>query len=419
MVLRIKGIGKILDSQIKMDGITVIAGENNTGKSAFGKALYCMFNAFCNAEKKIYEERENGIRRIIENALIFDEFQVIQFNKKVMERIISLYQSFSASSFLGIIKESFSSIPEDDLKKLDHVINASIDEIGRFVTISNNDIQQMIVTRYFRNEFEGQINHLNRVDMPGEVTLTIKEKDVSVIINANECSAFMNSVGIQHDAIYFDSPFIIDNVQQYYRRGIQRKFPSNVHHRQNLAYRLASVTDNTVIEEAVIKQKINAIATDVNKIVAGEFRETKDDLFFIEHDLQKPIALSNLSAGLKVFVIIKRLLEIGKIRDKGVLIFDEPEIHLHPDWQLKLAELLILLQKEFNLNILLTTHSPYFLEALEVFGKKYDITDRCNFYITEINGDVANTRDVNGSLTDIYKQLAEPFRKLENIAFGD
>jgi predicted ATPase len=52
VLLRIKGIGKILDSQIKMDGITVIAGENNTGKSIFGKALYCIFNAFCNAEKK-------------------------------------------------------------------------------------------------------------------------------------------------------------------------------------------------------------------------------------------------------------------------------------------------------------------------------------------------------------------------------
>ena len=37
MVLKIKGIGKIQDSQIEMKGITVIAGENNTGKSTFGK----------------------------------------------------------------------------------------------------------------------------------------------------------------------------------------------------------------------------------------------------------------------------------------------------------------------------------------------------------------------------------------------
>jgi AAA15 family ATPase/GTPase len=419
VLLRIKGIGKISDSQIKMDGITVIAGENNTGKSTFGKALYCIFNAFCNVEKKIYDERVNGIQRIIERKLFFDEFQVIRFNKKVMDRVIALNQSFSAASLLEIVKDSFSPIPEDDIKELNDIINTSIDEIGRFVTISNGDIQQTIITRYFRNEFEGQANHLNRVDLPGEVSLTIKGKNISVTIRANECSTFEDHVGIQHDAIYIDSPFVVDNVQQQYRRGISRRVPSNVHHRQNLVYRLAGVTDNTIIEEAVIKQKINTIVADINKIVAGEFRETKDDLVFIEHGMQKPIELSNLSAGLKVFIIIKRLLETGEIKNKGVLIFDEPEIHLHPDWQLKFAEVLILLQKEFNLTILVTTHSPYFLEALEVYGKKYGIDNRCNYYLAEIKSDAADVREVNGNTNDIYRQLAGPFRKLENIAFGD
>jgi predicted ATPase len=336
-----------------------------------------------------------------------------------MDRVISLNQLFSTSSFLKTIEESFASIPESDIRLLEEIIDSSIDEIGRFVTIDNDDIQQMIITRYFRNEFEGQINHLNRVDLPGEVSLTIKKDNVNVTIKTNECCALADHVGIQHDAIYIDSPFIIDDVQQYYRRNIRRSFSSGVHHRSNLRYRLAKVTDNTVIEEAIIKQKINTIMAAINKIVLGEFRENKEDLIFIEHDIQKPIALSNISAGLKVFLIIKRLLETGEIKNKGVLIFDEPEIHLHPDWQLKFAEILILLQKEFNLTILLTTHSPYFLEAVEVYGKKYDIGDRCNYYLAEIKGDIADVREVNGNLNDIYKQLAGPFWKLENIAFGD
>jgi AAA15 family ATPase/GTPase len=186
-----------------------------------------------------------------------------------------------------------------------------------------------------------------------------------------------------------------------------------------LLYRLGNVTDNTVIEEAIIKQKTNTIMAAVNKIVFGEFRENKDDLLFVEHDIQKPIALSNLSAGLKVFLIIKRLLETGEIKERGVLILDEPEIHLHPDWQLKFAEILVLLQKEFNLTILLATHSPYFLEALEVYGKKHGIGDRCNYYLAEIKDDASDVREVNSNLNDIYKQLAAPFRKLEDMAFGD
>jgi predicted ATPase len=402
-----------------MDGITVIAGENNTGKSTFGKALYCMFNAFCNDEKNIYAERVNGISGIIENKLFFDEFQVVSFNKKVMERIVSLEQSFSASSFLEIIKDSFASIPENDTKLLNEIIDTSIDEIGHFVTIGSNEIQRMIITRYFRNEFEGQINHLNELDLAGNVLLTIKKENVEVTMKNNECRSFIDNVGILYGAIYIDSPFIIDNVQQYYRYRSRQALPSGASHSLDLRYRLGKVTDNTVIKEAIIKQKINTIVSAVNKIVAGEFRENKDDLLFFEHNLQKPIALSNLSAGLKVFVIIKRLLETGAINNNGVLIMDEPEIHLHPDWQLKFVEILVLLQKEFNLNILLATHSPYFLEAIEVYAKKYGISDHCNYYLAEVKDDTADVREVSGNLNDVYKQLADPFRKLENIALED
>jgi AAA15 family ATPase/GTPase len=419
MLLEIKGIGKIRDSQIKMDGITVIAGENNTGKSTFGKALYCVFNAFCNTEKKIYDERASDVRRIIYDNSFFDDFRTIRLNKTVMDRILSLNTSFSEDSFLNIIENSFSSIPEDEMKRLKRIIHKSLDELERSITISNTEIQQTIITRYFRNEFEGQINHLNKPDVAGSVLLIIKKESVEAIMGNNECCTFTDRVGILHDAIYIDSPFVVDNVQQYYRRSVRRISPSGVHHRSDLLYRLASVTDNTVIEEAVIKQKINTIVMAVNAIVGGEFRENKDDLLFIEDDIQKPIALSNLSAGLKVFLIIKRLLEAGQIREKGILILDEPEIHLHPDWQLRFAEMLVLLQKEFNLTILLTTHSPYFLEAIEVYGKKHGISDRCNYYLAETKGDTANVRDVGGNIGEIYNQLAAPFRKLENMTFED
>lgn len=35
MVLSLKNIGKLVETQIAIDGITVIAGENDTGKSTF------------------------------------------------------------------------------------------------------------------------------------------------------------------------------------------------------------------------------------------------------------------------------------------------------------------------------------------------------------------------------------------------
>lgn len=42
MNLELKNVGKIKYADVELNGITVIAGENNTGKSTIGKMLFCM-----------------------------------------------------------------------------------------------------------------------------------------------------------------------------------------------------------------------------------------------------------------------------------------------------------------------------------------------------------------------------------------
>ncbi|MDR0662706.1 MAG: AAA family ATPase [Spirochaetaceae bacterium] len=115
----------------------------------------------------------------------------------------------------------------------------------------------------------------------------------------------------------------------------------------------------------------------------------------------------------------QRLLEAEEIKEQGILVFDESEIHLHPEWQLKYAELLVLLQKEFNFNILLTTHSPYFLNAIEVYSQINDIVDHCNYFLTDTQGDVCTIQEVTESPGLIYQKLAKPFQELENLRYRE
>ena len=53
MQLSIKNFGTIKDANIIVDGITVITGNNNTGKSTIGKVFYTFFNSFYEIEEKI------------------------------------------------------------------------------------------------------------------------------------------------------------------------------------------------------------------------------------------------------------------------------------------------------------------------------------------------------------------------------
>lgn len=88
-------------------------------------------------------------------------------------------------------------------------------------------------------------------------------------------------------------------------------------------------------------------------------------------------------------------------------------MHLHPAWQLSLAEIIVLLQKTFDLHVLLTTHSPYFLRAMQVYSAKYSISSRCRYYQTERKGKWCELHDVTSNTELIFEKLVEPFEQLK------
>ena len=411
MFLKIKGIGKIQDSTIEMKGITVIAGENNTGKSTFGKVLYCIFNAFHDVDERIYEARANDIRRIFQGGL--PRFRRDFLGQNNIDDILS--GDDIRKSISDVIKVYQSSNPKIN----DNSIDSLLVNLERSISIEKHEIQQTIVTHFFKQEFSGEVNHINKRDTQGIISLEIKDKKIEVTIGYDECIFLADEVGLLSDAIYIDTPFIMDDVKNFYGEGFTG-FYNTIGHRDDLLERLIQRRSNsTVLEEVILKQKINNILSNIRLIVGGEFREDDNELLFAEQGLKKPVPLSSVSTGIKMFLIIKRLLEQGEIKEKDVLIFDEPEIHLHPDWQIKFAEILILLQKEFKLTILLTTHSPYFFHAIEIFSKKYDTHNDCNFYLAKSNGDISDVDDVTDKINEVYTQMAMPFQKLEDELYED
>jgi ABC transporter, ATP-binding protein len=69
MRINIKNIGKIKEADVNLNGITLIAGKNDTGKSTVGKVLFSIFNGLHDIKKKMNDEKKEAIERIIEGLL--------------------------------------------------------------------------------------------------------------------------------------------------------------------------------------------------------------------------------------------------------------------------------------------------------------------------------------------------------------
>ena len=160
-------------------------------------------------------------------------------------------------------------------------------------------------------------------------------------------------------------------------------------------------------------KKLEQIYQTISTVCEGDVVDEKHDSVGYHIGNQR-LEVRNMSTGLKTFAILKRLLTNGCIEMNGTIILDEPEIHLHPEWQLVFAELIVLLHKEFGLHILLNTHSPYFLNAIEVYAAKYQVTDKCKYYLMQSTGKTSEIEDVSDNIEKIYRKLARPLQELEN-----
>ena len=113
MKLFLKNIGKIGTATIDLNGITVIAGENNTGKSTIGKALFAVFNGFYNIETKIKMERDRYIERLINS--IFYSGSLNGLDDNFIESVVEELDSYSNSNVSeNTIKDTINKyIPEN------------------------------------------------------------------------------------------------------------------------------------------------------------------------------------------------------------------------------------------------------------------------------------------------------------------
>ena len=153
----------------------------------------------------------------------------------------------------------------------------------------------------------------------------------------------------------------------------------------------------------------------IKEILGGEIRKENGELFFVRDNGFKS-HMKNTSSGVKQVAIIQTLLMNNELEENSFLIMDEPEVNLHPEWQIKFAKILVLLVKELDLSIYIASHSPFFIEAIQLYSQYYDLIDDSFFYLTQMAEEGYDIVDVDSNnLEDIYRNLGQPYDILDEI----
>ena len=416
MFFKLENVGKIKRAEVELHGITVITGNNRTGKSTVGKMLYCIFSAFRNGY--VYQERENAFCNIWKNYLLFPS-EKGAFPQKIFHEYHN--DIFNSNNSEEKIREKIESIIRHVKAKLPENIKEEFyKEVVKLLKTTDETIQRSIFDRYLQVEFSGNVNHVNTPEETARVYAKMKADEIEIEINNNLSSCIKKQENVFSDIFYIDTSFALDDLNNNVGIYYSEKF--YLGHKYKLESKLTKTNlDANVINDIEAKEKIAKIFKTIvsmpEEIRDGNFISENGRLLYKEKKHSVALDFNSVSAGMKPFLTIKRLMESAEIKRKSVIVLDEPEVNLHPEWQLFFAEFIVLLQKEYDATILLATHSPYFLEAIEVFGKKHEIEDKCRYYLARNEDDIYSViEDVTQETNKIYDLFANPFRKLSSMA---
>lgn len=209
---------------------------------------------------------------------------------------------------------------------------------------------------------------------------------------------------------------------------------------KNMPLHKSELIDNLFAKEFKFPTKQNEsdefknILDKIEEIINGEyffeghifntripFEKESGNISFTDSDEGEPrlaVIGDNISSGIKQIGIIQILLLNNKLKKDSYLILDEPEVNLHPKWQFKFAEILVLLAKELNITLYINSHSPMFIEALDAFCEFYDFEEEINYYLTQ-KSDVEFKYDFikinSNELYKIYDNLGSPYKLINQL----
>ncbi|HEU4962464.1 MAG TPA: AAA family ATPase [Bacilli bacterium] len=325
----------ISDAHIDLNGLTVIAGENNTGKSTVGKLLFSMVKAF---------NMTMGRRRFMETAK-----QEVTL-KRVLSLVFDQYACPGAEVSVGA---------------------------------NNSDLYSM------------KINQTGWMDITG------------TLANLNF-----------YDATYLESPVVWSLVDFFKAVGLLRDqdemygFASEIKY----PYLLWDTYQKLELEKPFNFEKedeYQAIEDYIQKTVGGKISRQVGKFLFTRDFDGVDFPVTTVATGIKSFGLLQVLVKNRHINPNSIVIIDEPEVHLHPKWEVDFAYVISCLVK-LGVNVVVTTHSVYMVKALREFSK--DTPDKVKFYLShQTDGAHSMFEDVTGQTHKIFKKFADP---LQDIVWG-
>lgn len=385
----------IQEATIVNEGITVIAGENGSGKSTLSRAMYYMVNLMSDFASYVFNEARQNVLdmvRPLKDAMT-QTTHVMQHRSMIREKYDQLAEATTfdelednllsmLNDYQPILANFFETVKEPKkqeriLEYLGVVVSGSPEKMAAacmnatkikfydIITTAQKNIDKhpkTLLFDYLRSY--GMDMH----DFPKN-GVKFAEDGVDLLVS----KFFSAPLGLRR-AIYIDTPMAVNDNFNYSTR-----------YWNNLTYLMNQQAVNPTKEENLLRHKLRDILHGDITIEKDQFT-SKTKLCYSRFD-GLDIDLVNAATGIKSFAYLLRLLTNGHLKSDTLLLIDEPEAHLHPQWIVEFANILIQLNKVLGVKIVITSHNPDMVSAIRSISEAQGVLDATRFYLAKMTNE--------------------------------
>lgn len=437
MNLTVSKVRAINKADIKLDGITVVAGENGCGKTTLSRLLYVTIKTSNNFDKIVrqslnrklrdvlraltdltqefsrmeqtIEAREHLTRRINYRSLLIknDDSDLSQYEEKLALYIDNLQEVISnyllKKSSITVIKTVNRSMINVRLRRIRQIIQTLLNDGVSAKDLSSNEDDIIVLLDKLK-----ELTH----QFFSNAIQTIESRDIEVFIT-KLYNHFGDDLKKQFNIIEFGVP-ITDWKHQ--KLLMTHWIRDCVYIDTPMAIMSDNYTGNEYWDDLIaILQTPATFPMDnqlniINKIIEGEVLYSYDSIeddFVYKRDDGAIFNLNDCATGIKAFGIIQILLNNGHLNKNTILIIDEPEAHLHPQWIVEYARLIVLLNKYLGVKFFIASHNPDMVSAIKYIAQKERISDNLNFYLAQkhLNTYSYNYIDLQRNIDPIFESF--------------
>lgn len=428
MKIQIENIAKIKSAEVKLNGLTVIAGENGSGKSTVGKMLFSIIQVLKSTQNDNMQKQQNLLHKHIDRLykrLNIRPFSVLTKQDRLPRNYQLQSMLLDGTMTIEQLKEKINVLlagVSDITPRTKANIETDIKNISICVNNSNNRaaVQAASIQNMIESEFMNKVCSVGHEKANVFFDVSEGSNDVHIAFSIyNDKVLKVESKGKEflQDATYVESPLYLHileslrNSTQYIEIERSRPFSAMI------PTHIKDFVDKMTFAKSSLDMfdDYSTFLKNIENRILGEFRYDKDSNKLYYYSKGNRFSPINTASGTKTFGVLQLLLQSHIIDPNRILIWDEPENHLHPEWQVAFAEVLLQLVAQ-GIPIVISTHSPYFIQAIRYYASKCGIENSVDYYFAEEGEDgLSILQEVTHDLNKVFTKLSRPLSDVMNV----